>query len=282
MSEFDIEYKLRTTIKSQVLANFIADFSQGLLLLAAKEAIMVSKLAPRVWTLFTDGTSNVKGSGLGIVLVTPSGETLRQSIRTVTLTNNEAEYEALIAGLELTWGLDSEAINIKCDSQLVVNQVYEIFDIKDERMQQYVVKVQALLSRFWEWSITHIPREENAEADALANLGSSTKLQGPESGAVVQPMNSTLDTNGYYVVNLTNLVWDWINAIIDYLEHGKLPKDPKASRALRTKATRYNFESRLRHEGNPRKSMRKPLGCRFFGAETSQGRILLAPYGARC
>lgn len=73
-----------------------------------------------------DGASNVKGSGLGIVLITPSGETLRQAINTIPLTNNEAEYEALIAGLELARGLDSEVVEIKCDSQLVVNQVYGI------------------------------------------------------------------------------------------------------------------------------------------------------------
>lgn len=101
MSEFDIEYKPRTAIKSQDLDDFVADFSPGLLPLATKEAIMVSESTTGVWTLFTDGASNVKGSGLGIVLITPSGETLRQAIRTIPLTNNEAEYEALIAGLEL-------------------------------------------------------------------------------------------------------------------------------------------------------------------------------------
>nr|XP_016478348.1 PREDICTED: uncharacterized protein LOC107799722 [Nicotiana tabacum] len=88
----------------------------------------------------------------------------------------------VISGLKLARELDSEAINIKCDSQLVVNQVCRIFDTKDERMQQYVVKVQALLSRFREWSITHIPREENAEADTLANLGSSTEIWGRNRG----------------------------------------------------------------------------------------------------
>nr|XP_016476642.1 PREDICTED: uncharacterized protein LOC107798190 [Nicotiana tabacum] len=108
---------------------------------ATKEAIMVSESTLGVWTLFTDGASNVKGYGLGIVLITPSGETLRQAIRTVHLTNNEAEYEALIVGLELARGLDSKVIEIKYDSQLVVNQVYGIFESKEERMQQYMVKV---------------------------------------------------------------------------------------------------------------------------------------------
>nr|XP_016495285.1 PREDICTED: uncharacterized protein LOC107814390 [Nicotiana tabacum] len=116
------------------------------------EADLLSDLGGSgVWTLFTDGASNVKGSGLGIVLISPSGETLRQAIRTVPPTNNEVEYEALIAGLELAWGLDSKDIKIKCESQLVVNQVYGIFETKEERMQQYVVKVQAMLAQFREW-----------------------------------------------------------------------------------------------------------------------------------
>nr|XP_009776084.1 PREDICTED: uncharacterized protein LOC104225904 [Nicotiana sylvestris] len=176
-----------------------------------------------VWTLFADGASNVKGSGLGLVLITPSGEVLRQAIKTFSLTNNEAEYEALIAGLELARGLNSEVIEIKCDSQLVVNQVYGIFDTNEKSMQQYVVKVQTLLARFREWSITHIPREKNAEADALANLGSSTKMKGSDFGTVIQLMHSDLR-----------------NEIIDYLDHYK-PEDPKASRALYTKAARYSF-----------------------------------------
>ncbi|XP_070050148.1 uncharacterized protein [Nicotiana tomentosiformis] len=239
MSEFDIEYKPRNAIKSHVLADFVADFSPGLLPLATKEAVMVTESTKGVWTLFTDGASNVKGSGLGVVLITTSGETLMQAIRTVPLTNNEAKYEALIAGLELARGLDSEVIEIKCDSQLIVNRVYGIFEAKEERMQQYVMKVHALLARFREWSITHISRK--AEADTLANLGSSTEMKGSDSCTVVQLMNSVLDIDDYYEINATNLVRDWRNEIIDYLEHGKLPEDPKASRALYTKAARYCF-----------------------------------------
>nr|XP_009597176.1 uncharacterized protein LOC104093163 [Nicotiana tomentosiformis] len=113
---------------AQVLTNFVANSSPKLLPLAAKEALLVSKLKSGVWTLFMDGASNVRGSGLGVFLIIPSGETLRHAIKTVMLTNNEAEYEALIVGLELDWGLGSEVIEIKCDSQLVVNQVYGIFD----------------------------------------------------------------------------------------------------------------------------------------------------------
>ncbi|XP_070057195.1 uncharacterized protein [Nicotiana tomentosiformis] len=127
--------------------------------LATKEAVLVSGMVSGVWTLFTDGASNIKWSGLGLVLITHSGETLMQAIRTVPLTNNEVKYQALVAGLELARGLGCEVIDIKCDSQLAVNQVYGIFDTKEERMHQYLNKVQVLLYRFREWSIIHIPRE---------------------------------------------------------------------------------------------------------------------------
>ncbi|XP_070031904.1 uncharacterized protein [Nicotiana tomentosiformis] len=239
VSEFDIEYKPRTVIKSQVLANFVANFYLGLMPLAAKVEMLVSGTVSGIWTLFTDRASNVKGSGLEIVLNTPLGETPRQAIRSVPLTNNEAKYEALVSGLELARGLVSKVIEIKCDSQPVVNQVYGIFDTKEECMHQYFNKVQIFLSRFREWSIIHIIREVNVEAQELANLGLSTKMKGSNFGAVVQLLHSVLDVNNYCEVNSTNLIWDWRNEFIEYIRHGKLPEDPKASRTLRTKAARY-------------------------------------------
>nr|XP_033513762.1 uncharacterized protein LOC117278394 [Nicotiana tomentosiformis] len=83
--------------------------------------------------------------------------------------------------------------------------------------------------------------EENTEADALANLGSSTEMKGSDFGTIVQLMHSILDEDSYYEENATNLVWDWRNEIIDYFEHDKLPKDPKASRMLRSKEAHYCF-----------------------------------------
>ncbi|XP_070017553.1 uncharacterized protein [Nicotiana sylvestris] len=155
-----------------------------------------------------DGASNVKGSTLGVVLVTPSGEIPRQTINIVPLTNNEAEYEALVARLVLARGLGSEIIKIKFDSQLVVNQVYVIFNIKEEHLQQYVNRVQELLAQFREWSIIHISRVDNVEADALANWGSSTKMKGFGSDTIIQLLHLVLDVDSYYEVNSTNLVWD--------------------------------------------------------------------------
>ncbi|XP_070017000.1 uncharacterized protein [Nicotiana sylvestris] len=89
--------------------------------------------------------------------------------------------------------------------------------------------------------MTHIPREENTEANTLAKLGSSIEIKGSESGTMVQLMNSVLDTDGYNEVNSASLVWEWRNEIIDYLKHEKLTEDPKASRELGAEAARYSF-----------------------------------------
>jgi len=123
LSEYDIACQPITVIKSQVLADFVADFSQGMQLEAEKELQVFNGSNPGIWTLFTDGSSNVKGAGLGIVLVPPTGETIRHAIKFHSITNNEAKYEAVIAGLELARELGINQIVIKSDSQLVVNQM---------------------------------------------------------------------------------------------------------------------------------------------------------------
>ncbi|XP_075099035.1 uncharacterized protein LOC142175924 [Nicotiana tabacum] len=123
-SEYDIIYQPRTAIKLLVLVDFVAYFSTNLVL-----------------GLFTDGSSNVKGVVLGIVLIPPSREVIRQPIKCYPITNNEAEYEAMIAGLELERELGIEQIVIKSDSLLVVNQMQGTYIAREKRMQQYLEKM---------------------------------------------------------------------------------------------------------------------------------------------
>ncbi|XP_075087890.1 uncharacterized protein LOC142169855 [Nicotiana tabacum] len=64
-------------------------------------------------------------------------------------------------------------------------------------------------------------------------------MKGSDSGAAIQLLHSVLDVDDYSEVNSTNFICDWRNKFIEYLRHGKFPEDPKASRALRIKVTRY-------------------------------------------
>ncbi|XP_019227622.1 PREDICTED: uncharacterized protein LOC109208921 [Nicotiana attenuata] len=120
ISGYDIEYRPRNAIKYQILVDFMAEFIPSIIPEVKKELLLTSGTSSQIWTLFTDGASNAKGSRLGIVLKPPTVNVVRQSIRTVKLTNNEVEYEAMIAGLELAKSLGAKVVEAKCDSFLVL------------------------------------------------------------------------------------------------------------------------------------------------------------------
>ncbi|XP_074278665.1 uncharacterized protein LOC141602261 [Silene latifolia] len=102
LSTYDITFEPRTAIKSQALADFVSDFSPNLESDLAKEVNQLeNKTSNQQWTLFTDGASNLRGTGLGLVLKSPQGNTIAQAVSCeLKATNNETEYEALIARLK--------------------------------------------------------------------------------------------------------------------------------------------------------------------------------------
>ena len=86
-----------------------------------------------MWKLFVDGASNRHGAGLGIVLISPDGLTIEHSITLgFPASNNEAEYEALLAGLKSALQMKAFELMVYSDSQLVVNQVSGVYEAKDD------------------------------------------------------------------------------------------------------------------------------------------------------
>ena len=84
--------------------------------------------------------------------------------------NNEAEYEAVIAGLNLAHSMEVDQLEICSDSQLVVKHIEDSYEARGEKMILYLKKVRELLKKFLRVQIRHIPRAENSRADALAKL----------------------------------------------------------------------------------------------------------------
>ncbi|XP_070021979.1 uncharacterized protein [Nicotiana sylvestris] len=231
-------YPLCYVLHKHELSDFVANFSQGMQLEEEKELQLFNGSNLGIWTLFTDDSSTVKGAGLGIVLVPPTGETIRQAIKYHSITNNETEYEAVIAGLELTRELSINQIIIKNDSQLVVNQMIGAYTARKARMQQCLEKVRDLIRQFQTWKVTQIPRDENVEADALANLASAADMASNENASVIHLFHSVLDIDKNEV-NFNNLTWDWRNEIFAFLQYGTIPEYKKKAHALRKKAARY-------------------------------------------
>uniref|UniRef100_A0A2N9F868 RNase H type-1 domain-containing protein n=1 Tax=Fagus sylvatica TaxID=28930 RepID=A0A2N9F868_FAGSY len=177
LGAYDVRYKPRISIKGQVLADFIAEFAPE------NSELPITGEHPKSnewvqeksgWTLYVDGAANSRGSGLGIVLISPEGEMLEQAVRLgFGASNNEAEYEALLHGLRAAKRLGANVLTIHCDSQLIVNQLTGEYMAKDERMMAYRDLTKDLLKGFREFNIERVGREHNGHADSLAGLASS-------------------------------------------------------------------------------------------------------------
>ena len=107
LSQFDIEYCPQTAIKAQALADFIAEFT-------IPENVDDQE---GLWMIRTDGSSTQKGGGAGIVIISPEKDVLKYGVQLkFPITNNEAEYEALLTGLRIARALGAENIVLKSDS----------------------------------------------------------------------------------------------------------------------------------------------------------------------
>ena len=158
LSEFDIRYKPKITIKGQVLANFIMEFTSAEL---AEDTQTTPDL--RIWKLFVDGAANAQGSGAGLILTSPEGIDIEYVLRFgFRASNNEAEYEAIIAGLNLAHSMEVDQHEVRSDSQLVVKQIEDTYEAKGEKMILYLKKVRELLKKFVQVQVRHIPRAENS------------------------------------------------------------------------------------------------------------------------
>ena len=91
--------------------------------------------------------------------------------------NNEAEYEAILSGLDLALALSVSKLRVYSDSQLVVRHVQKEYEAKDARMARYLTKVRDTLQRFTEWIIEKIRRTENGRVDALAGIAASLPIK---------------------------------------------------------------------------------------------------------
>jgi ribonuclease HI len=127
----------------------------------------------RTLRLFTDGAArgNPGPAGLGVVIEDEQGLRLRGLHRWLGVaTNNEAEYHALIEGLKAVVDWKPDRLEVFLDSKLVVEQVSGRYRVKEPRLQPLHREAKELLAGFGEVSISHVERERNKGADALANM----------------------------------------------------------------------------------------------------------------
>ena len=171
LSEFDIQYRPQTAVKGQVVADFIAEFT------LRDDQVAEEK---RQWNIYTDGSSNRRVGGVGVLIQTPEGDKIESMIRLdFLMTNNKVEYEALVTGLNLARAACAESMVVHCDSQVVTNQVNGGYECKNERMKSYLEELKNRISSI-EVRFVQIPRKENDCADYLAKAASAEFMLVPK------------------------------------------------------------------------------------------------------
>ncbi len=121
-----------------------------------------------------DGASkgNPGEAGIGVAVFDKDLNIVKESCEYIGVaTNNVAEYKALTLGVKLAIKFNAKNTLFKSDSELLVKQIIGEYRVKNTQLKSLYSEVQSLLGKLPEWKIKHVPREENKEADLLANKG---------------------------------------------------------------------------------------------------------------
>ncbi|XP_071729264.1 uncharacterized protein [Rutidosis leptorrhynchoides] len=211
---------IRHAIKGQVLADFIAERdSVNEEDTKNSTQVITPKIENEEWKLYTDGTSSSDGSGAGLMLVNPKGKEFTYALHfKFATTNNEAEYEALLAGLRMAKELKILHLRAFVDSQLVSNQIKGTFEAKQPTIQQSQNKKADALSKLASLTFEHLAKE------VLVEVLEKKLILAEEVNDLIQEDEVT-----------------WMTPLQVYLETGKLPEDKNEARKIRIKAPSYKM-----------------------------------------
>jgi ribonuclease HI len=182
LAEFQLDFQPRHAIKSQVLADFIIEWTPPSCTPGgpdpAPDPTPAEHRGPIFtephWTLFFDGSARQQSAGAGVVLADPRGNQLQYVVRLeCKATNNMAEYEALIFGLFTTLSLGVRQLLVKGDSQLIIKQVRGECSCNDPRLTAYLLHVRRLEKDFTTLELQHVPRADNSATDDLSQRAST-------------------------------------------------------------------------------------------------------------
>jgi ribonuclease HI len=160
-----LAYAPRKAIKSQILADFVAEWTDT--------QLPPPQIQVECWTLYFDGSVMKTGAGAGLLFVSPLGEHMRYAVCLhFPASNNMAEYEALLCGLKIAIEIGVKRLDVRGDSQLVIDQVMKNASCHDDKMEAYCKAVWALEDKFYGIELNHVPCRYNEEADELAKIAS--------------------------------------------------------------------------------------------------------------
>ena len=199
----------------------------------------ISQYCLPTWDVHVDGASNQKGSGVGLVLMSPEKVVIKKSLRlNFPATNNEAEYETLLEGMAMVQRMGGKSIKLFSDSRLIVGQVRGEFEAKNERMQGYLSQVKSMQSKFDSFDLLHVPRNGNAHADSLAMLAIFSVQDLPRV-ILVEDLYKPSRIGDMIQINQIRGGPSWMDSIIQFLNEDILPEEKVEADKIQRKATSY-------------------------------------------
>jgi ribonuclease HI len=184
--------------------------------------------------MYFDDSLNLEGAGAGVIQISPTGEQLKYVLQIFwKVSNNEAEYEALLHGLRLAASLGIKRLLVYGDSAVVINQVNKSWDQNKENMDADCLEVRKLENKFYGLEFHHVVCDNNVAVDVLSKLGSTHaqvlagvfvhELHAPSISEPVPPTTDPVHPPASQEVMMIDV--DWRQPFIDYLSEQKVPSD---------------------------------------------------------
>jgi ribonuclease HI len=233
----DIEFRPRTAIMTQALVDFILEWTE--------EQVPDNPKTAEVWRMYFDGSLKLQGAGVGILFIAPGGEQLKYALQLLfPASNNAAEYEALIHGLNIAISLGIKRLMVYGDSLVVISQINKEWDCSNDSMGKYCTAVRKLEDKFEGLEFHHVERDRNTAADALSKLGSS-RTQVPPGVFVQEVLHPSISLDRVEECNILSQPEsdsnDWREPIIRYIKNEEEPDDKNAAERIARQSAHYTL-----------------------------------------
>jgi ribonuclease HI len=234
LSEYTVDFERRSTIKSQVLVDFVIDWTSPTH--NPEEEILTP------WVVQCDGAWCHKGVGILAMVTSPTGVVIRYAARIIFAndehsTNNTMEYEALLLALRKMKALGQQTFIIKIDSKVIQEHIEKESEARNLVLMKYLEKVREMERHFKGYSVQHIPRDDNNEADKLAKAASKNQEMPPDVFFQIIKEPSIKETKPK-IVNVVETP-DWRAEIMAYLRGHYEPQDELEEKRLKQRSRGY-------------------------------------------
>jgi ribonuclease HI/transposase InsO family protein len=237
LGSHDIEFRPRTAIKTQALVDFVSEWTE--------QQVPDNPKTAEVWRMYFDGSLKLQGAGVGILLIAPGGEQLKYALQLLfPASNNAAEYEALVHGLNIAISLGIKRLKVYGDSLVVISQINKEWDCSNDSMGKYCTAVRKLEDKLEGLEFHHVERDRNTVADTLSKLGSS-RTQVPPGVFVQEILHPSISLDRVEECNALSQLEsnsdDWREPIIRYIKNEEEPDDKNAAERIARQLTHYTL-----------------------------------------